>query len=627
VAREVRALLGGELRVPETQRAEDGPPAAEAISVAIDAEEACHHYVARVVRGVRVGPSPEWLVRRLEASGLRAINVVVDVTNYVLLEFGQPLHAFDLATLRGPEIRVRFARPGEKLATLDGQTRELAAEDLVIADAERPIAIAGVMGGAETEVGPPTTEVLIESAHFHPTRVRLSARRHGLQSEASYRFERGVDREGVRRAADRCACLLAELAGGKLAAGSVEARGAPPHITEEIRFESERANRLLGTSLSSAEMAELLERVDVSCHEVEPGVLLARIPSHRNDLEIQQDLTEEVARVYGYDRIPTTEPVGLLRPVERPRGQWLAEQTRDALAGAGLLETVSFPFVAAAEIEGLRLAPDDERRATIGILNPIKEEEPRLRSSLVPSLLRLARENLRRQVERVRIFEVSCVFRPVGEGELPREPLHAAALLAETAEPRFWEAERPRLFFEAKGVAERLLSLLGYVAVLQREGIPPYLHPGAAAVIAVGGQVIGAVGELHPEVTVHFEIEVPCAILEVDLGALEKLRPSEVRYRDVSRFPQIRRDLAVVVDRDRPAGELLEAVRQTAGKDCVLVELFDRYEGPGVPEGRVSLAFRLVFERTDRNLTHVEVTPAIERVVRMLAHRFGGELR
>jgi phenylalanyl-tRNA synthetase beta chain len=215
----------------------------------------------------------------------------------------------------------------------------------------------------------------------------------------------------------------------------------------------------------------------------------------------------------------------------------------------------------------------------------------------------------------------------VGEGELPREPLHAAALLAETAEPRFWEAERPRLFFEAKGVAERLLNLLGYVAVLQREGIPPYLHPGAAAVIAVGGQVIGAVGELHPEVAAHFEIEVPCATIEVDLDALEKLRPSEVRYRDVSRFPQIRRDLAVVVDRDRPAGELLEAVRKTAGKDCVLVELFDRYEGPGVPEGRLSLAFRLVFERPDRNLTHAEVTPAIERVVRMLAHRFGGELR
>jgi phenylalanyl-tRNA synthetase beta chain len=240
VAREVRALFGGELRVPETQPAEEGPPAGEAISVTIDAEEACHHYVARVVRGARAGPSPEWLVRRLEASGLRSINVVVDVTNYVLLEFGQPLHAFDLATLRGPEIRVRFARPGEKLATLDGQTRELAAENLVIADAERPIALAGVMGAADTEVGAATTEVLIESAHFHPTRVRLSARRQGLQSEASYRFERGVDREGVRRAADRCARLLAELAGGEVAAGSVEARGAAPRITEEIRFEADR---------------------------------------------------------------------------------------------------------------------------------------------------------------------------------------------------------------------------------------------------------------------------------------------------------------------------------------------------------------------------------------------------
>jgi phenylalanyl-tRNA synthetase beta chain len=360
---------------------------------------------------------------------------------------------------------------------------------------------------------------------------------------------------------------------------------------------------------------------------VEPGVLRGEVPSHRNDLHVHQDLSEEVARIYGYERIPTTEPIGVLRPVELPPGHVLGEAVKDALAAAGLMETVSFPFLAPADLEALDLAPDDPRRASIRILNPIKQEEPRLRSMLLPSLLRVARQNLSRQAERVRVFEVSRVFRPLGAGELPREPLEAAALLAEAGARRLWEGEPPPLFFQAKGVAERLLNQLGYMAVLQRQRIPPYLHPGAAAAIEVGGHVVGAVGELHPDVAAHFEIDVPCAVLEVDLGALPA-RPAEAgRVQEVSRFPQIRRDLAVVVDRDRPAGELLEAVRRAAGKDCISAQLFDRYEGRGVAEGRVSLAFRLVFQRADRSLKDEEVTPAIDRVVRMLAHRFGGELR
>jgi phenylalanyl-tRNA synthetase beta chain len=275
----------------------------------------------------------------------------------------------------------------------------------------------------------------------------------------------------------------------------------------------------------------------------------------------------------------------------------------------------------------LRLAADDERRTTLGILNPIKEEEPRLRTALLPSLLRLARENLRRQAERVRIFEVSCVFRPAGEGELPSEPQHASALLAEAAEPRFWEAERPRVFFEAKGVAERLLNLLGYVAVLQREGIPPYLHPGGAAAIAVGGQVIGAVGELHPETAARFEIEAPTAVLVVDLEALGRIPRRDPQYREVSYHPSVKRDLAVLLDRATQAGEVLEAIRKTGGANLTSAEVFDRWEGRGVPEGKVSLTFRLVFQRADRSLTDPEVAKATDRIVNLLAHRFGGELR
>ncbi len=626
LAREVRAFFGGEIRLPALAPAEPGAPAGDSIRVSIDAEEACHCYAARVVRGVRVGPSPEPLVLRLEAAGLRPIHNVVDATNAALLELGQPLHAFDLARLRGGEIRVRSARAGETLVTLDGQRRALDPADLVIADAERAVALAGVMGGADTQVTEATVDVLLESAHFDPARVRLTARRHGLRTEASYRFERGVDREGILRAADRAARLVAELAGGRVARGALVVRGAAPRVTREIRLEVARANGLLGTALTGAEVGSLLERVGVACREEAAGVLVGRVPSHRNDLHVHQDLTEEVARIHGYERIPTTRPLGELARVEVPALFQLAERARDALCGAGLLECVSFPFVARAEIEALRLPPEDPRRRTLALVNPVHEGESQLRSALLPSLLRLARQNLNRQVEGLRLFELSRVFIPRGAGELPDEPLWLAALLTEAEQARLWGAPPP-LFFQAKGIAERLLFQLGYVAWSGRGELPPYLHPAAALALAVGGVRVGAIGELHPEVAASFGLEVACAALEVDLSALAGRPRREVQVREVSRHPRVRRDIAVLVDRERPAGDLLEAVRKAAGADLVSAEVFDRYEGAGVPEGRVSLAFRMVFQRGDRTLQDAEVARATERVVRALAQRFGGELR
>lgn len=626
IAREVRALFGGTLHLPETAPVEADSATADAVSVAIDAPDECFQYVARVVRGVCIGPSPEWLCRKLEASGIRSINVAVDVTNLVLLEFGQPLHAFDLARVRGPIVRVRLARAGEKLVTLEGQTRALDPRDLVIADAERPIALAGVMGGADTEVTDASVDLLIESAQFRPGSVRLTARRHGLRSEASYRFERGVDRAGVTRAADRAARLIAELAGGEVAAGALAVRGTPPPVTETIRLEVERANRLLGTALTSDEISNLLERVGVQCLEEPRGVLRCRVPSHRNDLHVHQDLTEEVARIYGYDRIPTTMPQATLGPVPEPRGWTLAERTRDALAGSGLLECASFPFVSAGELESLRLAADDPRRASLAILNPFHEERAQLRTTLLPTLLRLTRNNRSRQVDRVALFEVARVFWPRGEGELPEEPLWACAVLTGAEEGGLWETSAP-LFFQAKGIAERLLFQVGYVASLREGSNRTYLHPGATAGIWVGEQEVGMVGELHPAVAADFQIDVPCAVIELNLSALVPLAPHDPHYEEVSRQPRVRRDLAVILDRAQAAGEVEAAIRKTGGRDLVSVELFDRYEGQGVPEGRVSLAFRLVFQRPDRTLTDAEVIRITGKVVKMLARRFGGELR
>ncbi len=633
LAREVRALFGGELRVPETDPPETEPAAADAIRVEIEAVDDCHRYVARIVRGVRVGPSPGWVVAKLAASGIRSINNVVDVTNLVLLEFGQPLHAFDLAKLRGGLVKVRRAAAGEKLATLDGKARELSTEDLLIADSERAIALAGVMGGANTEVGDATTDVLIESAHFHPSRVRLTAKRYGLQSEASYRFERGVDRLGVQRAADRAARLIAELAGGEVAAGSVVAEGVAPVVTEEIRFPTDRANKLLGTALSKQEMAALLERVGVRCAPAGADELVCAIPSHRTDLHLHQDLTEEVARIYGYDRIPITEPRGVLRGVEPPRLWRVAERSRDALVAAGLIECQTLPFLNAEWLEALQLDADDPRGRAVRLVNPIRDEEPLLRTTLLPSILRLVQQNRSRQLERIEVFELARLFRtrkgPSRWGsDLPEESLGLVAAIAEREERGLWEAPTSvPLFFKLKGIAKKLLDQLGYVAWFPRASLPPYLHPGAAAAIEVGGAVIGSIGELHPDVASAFGLDVGCAVMELDLEALVALPQQEVRFQEVSRQPSARRDLAVVVDVDQAAGEVLEAIRKTGGKDLISVELFDRYAGKGIAEGRTSLAFRLVFQRYDRTLKDEEVTKTTDRIVKMLAHRFKGELR
>jgi phenylalanyl-tRNA synthetase beta chain len=635
IAREVSALFGGKVRVPPCAPGETGAPASDAVRIRIDAPEGCFHYVGRVVRGVQVGPSPDALRARLEASGIRAINNVVDVTNTVLLELGQPLHAFDLAKLGGAEVRVRRAQSGETLETLDGNTRELDPADLVIADAERAVAIAGVMGGADSEVSEATTDVLIESAHFDPVTVRLSARRHGLHSEASYRFERGVDREGVLRAADRAATLLAELAGGSVAPEAVEARGNAPLQPSPIELRVARTNRLLGLSLEQERVVELLGRVGVAAKQKEEGVLVCEVPSHRNDLHVHQDLTEEVARIHGYDSIPITLPLAELTPARLPESYRVANRARDLLAGAGLVEVESFPFVSEADLAALRLPEGDPRRHACRLRNPIQDRDRLLRTTLVPSLLRVVRQNLSRQVLDVALFEVAKTFLhdpsvPEGPGEeaLPSESLWAAGVLSEGAHLGLWSGGAPApLFFRAKGIAEKALSGLGYVASLRSGEAAPYLHPGASAEIRVGDIAIGNVGELHPAISADFGIEPQCAMFELNLSTLLAVKKREFEFREVSREPSVRRDLAVLVDATQSAGSLQQEIRKVGGPDLVSVEIFDRYEGRGVPEGRVSLAFRLVFQRADRSLTDAEVTDVMDAVVAVLKKRFEAELR
>jgi phenylalanyl-tRNA synthetase beta chain len=627
MAREVRASFGGTLRMPETQPPETGAPAEAAIRIAIEDRAGCARYVGRVVRGVRVGPSPAWLAKRIEAAGFRSVNNVVDVTNLVMLEFGQPLHAFDLAKLRGGVVRVRAAEPGEKIRTLDGHLRELARGDLVIADAEGAVAVAGVMGGADPEVGESTRDLLLESAYFDPVRVRRTARRLGLASDASYRFERGVDPDGQRRAADRAARLIVEIAGGEVARGAVEASGDPVPLADPITLVPARVNRLLGTDLTADEIDTLLARVDVVCEDTAGTALDCIPPRHRPDLRIAADLVEEVARIHGYDRIPSTLPAGTLEGVAIPPRRATREAVRSALVGAGLLELMTLPFVGADDVEALRLPEGDPRRRSVRVVNPMQAERPWLRTQLVSSLLRAAQTNRARQVGELRCFELARVFRAGEPGALPDEPIEAVALLAPGEARSLWAKQPPPVFFEAKGVAERLLAELGVAARFRGGDVEPFLHPGAAGEFRVGRRRGVTVGELHPELRARVELEGPIALVIVDVDALDAAERQAAQVREPSRFPSVERDLAVLLAADVAAGEVAEAMRETGGASLESVAIFDRFAGPGVPEGKVSVAFRLLFQRADRTLTEAEVGEATERVIAMLARRFAGELR
>ncbi|HEU4427257.1 MAG TPA: phenylalanine--tRNA ligase subunit beta, partial [Myxococcota bacterium] len=620
VAREVRALFGGTLKLPPHAPAESGEPAASRLAIAIDDRAGCHCYAARIVRGVRIGASPAWVVAKLEAAGMRSVNNVVDVTNLVMLELGQPLHAFDLDRIQGHEqaaqhggavqaarseaqpsgarkvtVRVRAARAGEKLRTLDGQDRTLEAADLVIADDSGAIALAGVMGGAESEVHEGTTNVLLESAHFEPSRVRRTARRLGLHSEASYRFERSVDPDGQARAADRAALLLAELAGGAVAPGVIEARGEPAPRVAEIALDPARVNRLLGTQLAPAEMIALLARVDVAA-EASGALLRCRPPRYRADLAIPEDLIEEIARIHGYDAIPATLPPAALAGVTLPPRRATLDAARASLVGAGLTELMSFSCVDASEHDALRLAENDPRRAFVRVINPIHASQDTLRTQLAGTVLRAARANLARQAGTLRIFELGRVFAAKGAGELPDEPLQAAVLIT-ASEPSLWDRGETPVFFQVKGVAERLLADLGKPAKFAAGECEPFLHPSVSGTFLVNGRPVVRLGELHPEVAAAFEIDVAAALAWVDVDALDALATPGPRYREVSKHPRIVRDLALLLGRDVAAGDVLAAIQRLAGSALTSVHVFDRYEGKGVPEGKVSLAFRLVFQR------------------------------
>jgi len=631
VARELGALLGAEVRRPASGLAEGGSPAAEAVRVRIEAPEKCGRYAARVIEGVKIGPSPAWMARRLEACGVRSISNVVDATNLVLLELGHPLHAFDLDRVAGREIVVRTARPGEHIITLDGKDRALDPDDLLIADRDRGSALAGVMGGGDSEISAPTTRVLLESAWFQPGTVRRTSRRHGLKTEASYRFERGADPGMVLPALDRCAALIAELSGGQVRKGVVDAHPRPV-APAEVRLRWHRPAQVLGMEVPRSEAERILSRLGFVEQGADAEGARWAVPSWRVDVGLEEDLIEELVRTLGYDAIPETLPAHAVETPAEPAEAVALERVRTALEAAGFSEAVNFSFVAAKELEplGRPVATGDGKGRAPGIAlkNPISADLAVMRTSLVPSLLKNAAANRRQRVEDVRLYEVARAYWPHPRpADTPSsEPLRVAGVLLGRRHPVGWAAGGEAVdFYDAKAAVVGVLEALGIAGTAWRAPADSWLHPRHSAVITRGEEILGVLGELHPSVAQAFDLPRGVFAFELALDALLGEAALVPHYQPIPHLPAVLRDLAVVVPDAVPAASVLGVVRQEPLVEAVT--LFDVYRGAPLPPGKKNLAMAIRYRAPDRTLTDAEADAAHRRIVGWLAERAGAELR
>jgi phenylalanyl-tRNA synthetase beta chain len=647
VAREAAIAYGVEFHDPadaEQPELNGGWP------VRLDDPFGCDRFVALTVTGFDpVAASPRWLQRRVQLGGMRPISLAVDVTNYVMLELGQPIHAYDQAALSGP-IVVRRARAGERLQTLDGSIRELDPDDLLITDDSGPIGLAGVMGGATTEISASTTDLVIEAAHFDPATIARTARRHKLPSEASRRFERGVDRELPPVAALRVAKLLVELGGGSVG-WATQAWTGPTSRT--VRMQWELPTRVAGRMLGRAVVTQRLQQIGCTLRQLEQrsggtDAVEVEIPSWRPDLTDPNDLAEEVIRLEGYDTIPSVLPVA-------PAGRGLTESQRlrrrvgRELAGAGYVEVLSYPFMSAATLDAMGVPEDDPRRVAVRLANPLSDEEPLLRTTLLPGLLTALRRNVGRGQTDLVLFESGLVFRPdpvrqpaaprlrvdrrPTEDELaqldaavPRQPRHVAVALGGNWQPNgWWGPPRPVCWADAVEAA-RTVARTARVELAVRAAEHAPWHPGRCAVLLVGGRLVGHAGELHPRVVEALDLPPRTCAMELDLDALG-VSEEPVRAPRLSTYPVATQDVALIVDQDVPAADVEAALRDGAGELLESVRLFDVFTGPQIGAGKKSLAYALRFRAPDRTLTVEETTAARDNAVAMAAARTGAGLR
>ena len=633
VAREVRAETGNSLKLPTVGLQENETDIRSLTSVTIEAPDLCPRYAARVVQGVKVGESPAWLRQRLESVGIAVINNIVDITNFVLMEYGQPLHAFDyhklsdvksgLASCALRRIVVRRAAAGEQLTTLDEIERELTADMLVIADAEKPVALAGIMGGYDSEITETTCDVLLESAYFNPSSIRATARALGMSTEASYRFERGADPGAVLAALDRAAELIAKLAGGTVCKGIVDVYPGEQPLTK-IKLRPDRVNFVLGTEIEKSEMAQILIRLGFDV-EASGDTYQITVPTFRSDITREVDLIEEIARVYGYDNIPTALPKGDIPvPAPNPKVE-VRKRIKRFLLAAGMMEAVNYSFCDPSCFEKIRLPSDSPLRGTLQLRNPLSPEMSVLRTTLIPGLLENTQHNRNHQINTISLFEIGGVF---VRDDNHKEPERVAGILAgQIGDGVYGNLYREPDFFDIKGLVEGMLEVCGITEyTLQKTDLPTF-HPGRNAVVLLGETQVGAFGEAHPEVLENYDLPYKAYLFDFDLEALVGATVFSRRFEPISIYPKVERDLAIVVDKAVLSDIPIELIYATGGEWVESVRLFDVYEGEQVPEGKKSLAYAIVYHSAAETLTDKAVNALHERVVEHLHQELGAELR
>ena len=629
IAKEIGALLGKEVRLPQPEFTADNDDINNLMNVSIDAPELCHRYAGKMIRGIKVQPSPFWLQHRLQCAGMRPINNIVDVTNYVMMEYGQPLHAFDYHELADHKINVRTAALDEKIVTLDSQERALKDDMLLICDGARAVAVAGVMGGENTEVTDATVDVFIESAYFQPTSVRRTSTRLGLRSEASIRFEKGINMETVLTAAERAAQLMQLTGGGVVVGGAVD-NYPTKHEAVTIELQLAKVNALLGTEISDEKIKEILTSLNFNIVTDNGASIVVEVPGYRPDCSIPEDLIEEVARVYGYDAIPQTLPYGTSGRGTLTPAQKMRDVLINKLAGLGLCEVMNYSFINKNNDEKLGYPADDIRRNSVPILNPLSEEQGHMRTSIVPGLMKTVLFNHNHRNDDIAIFELGKIY--LLEGELRPDTLAnekwTLGIAMKGKSLTTWKQSGINYdFYYLKGVIEELMEELKIADV---DYVPckdnSIYHPGRAAYLYVNGQKAGVFGELHPTIADNYGVDDRVYLAEIDVDVLVEVGSTNIQVKALPKFPASTRDMAVVVAETVAASDLEKAIRSAGSELLDDVKIFDVYQGGQIAEGYKSIAFALTFQ-ADRTLTVEEVAADYDKIFAVLEQKFNATMR
>lgn len=627
LSREFAVLTNQQNTEPAVTVTETGNSIEGCVDIQIEDTDLCQRFMARLVTNVKVGPSPLWLQNRLRNGGIRPINNVVDVTNYVMLELGQPMHAYDYDKVVGHQLTARPAKAGETITTLDGTDRELAEGMLVIADVNSPVGVAGVMGGLDSEVTEQTTSIILEAAVFKGASIRRTARALGMRSEASGRFERGINAEYTPVALDRAAQLLQELASDVVVAKGVVDVYPVKATTGTVAFTVDAINAYLGTQIEASRMKEILTTLSFQWEEAN-GVVTVGVPSWRGDVTVMPDIAEEVARIYGYDNIPNRTPWANLNSGTMSDKKLLFKAIRNSLVDRGLSEVITFSFMHPDSLKKLLLPETDSRYQAVPIMNPITEDFPVMRTTLIPSILDVAARNIAQKNQDLWIFESGAVYQPksLPITELPTESYRVTGLMmGKTNEVQWEEAQRETDFYDVKGVLERMLADSRFEATIERS-TEPYLHPGVSAQYVVDGTVIATFGELHPQVMKAYDLHGKAYIFDIDVSAILNIPKGHLQYKEISKFPGTSRDLAIVAPKEITSQDIIRLIYQHGGEHLERAFIFDVYEGEHIEAGHRSLAYNLSFRSNEGTLTDEDIQPNIDEIIEAL-NEIGCKLR